>query len=278
MGISGGGDRFYFLGLQNHCGGDYSHEIQRCLLPGKKAMANLDSILKSKDITLLTKVQIIKAMVFFSSHVWKWLLDHKEGCGGLVAKSLTRVLMTSWTIAHQAPLSMGFSRQEYWSGLPFPSPGDFPDSGIKPRSPALQADSLLTELPGLPEEGWVLKNWCLQIVGLKKTLESPLEWKEIRSVNPKGNQPWMFIGRADAEAEAPILWPPDAKSWLTGKDPEAGKDWRQKEKMVTENEMVREHHQFNDMNLNNLWEIVENREDWHAAVHGVTKSWIQLSD
>ena len=77
------------------------------------------------------------------------------------------------------------------------------------------------------KEGWVLKNWCVWTVVLKKTLESPLDSKEIKSVNPKGNQPWIFIERTDAEAEALILWPPDANSQLTGKDPDVGKDWRQ---------------------------------------------------
>ena len=79
------------------------------------------------------------------------------------------------------------------------------------------------------KEGWVPKNQCFQIVGLKKTVESPLDNKEIKPVNPKGNQPWLFIGRIDAEAEDPILWPPDAKSGLIGKDPDAGKDWGQEE-------------------------------------------------
>ena len=87
------------------------------------------------------------------------------------------------------------------------------------------------------KEGWVLKNWCFQIVVLEKTLESLLDCKKIKPVNPKGNQPWIFIGRTDAEA--PILWPPDVKSSLIGKDPDAGKDWRQKEKRVAEEEMVR---------------------------------------
>ena len=87
------------------------------------------------------------------------------------------------------------------------------------------------------KEGWVAKNWCFPTVLLEKTLESPLNWKEIKPVNPKGNQPWIFIGRTDAEAEAPIFWPPDAKSQLTGKDPDAGKDWGQKEK-AAEDEMV----------------------------------------
>ena len=88
------------------------------------------------------------------------------------------------------------------------------------------------------KEGWVLKNWCFQAVVLEKTLESPLDRKEIKQVNPKGNQPWIFIGRTDAEAEAPILWLPDAKSQFIGKDPDAGKDWRQEENEVTEDEMV----------------------------------------
>ena len=88
-----------------------------------------------------------------------------------------------------------------------------------------------------------LKNWCIQAVVLEKTFESPLDCKEIKPVNPKGNQLWIFIGRADAET--PVFWQHDAKSWLIGKDPDAGKDWRQEEKGMTEDEMVGWHHQFN---------------------------------
>ena len=95
------------------------------------------------------------------------------------------------------------------------------------------------------KEGWVLKNWCFWAVVLEKTLESPLDWKVIKPVNPKGNQFWIFIARNDNEAEAPILWPPDAKSQLIWKDPDAGKDWRQEEKGMTKDEMVGWHHQFN---------------------------------
>ena len=95
------------------------------------------------------------------------------------------------------------------------------------------------------KESWVLNNWCFWTVVLEKTLESPLDCKEIQPVNPKGNQSWVFIGRTDAEAEAPILWPPDVKSWLIGKDPDAGKDWRQEEKGITEDEMVGWHHWLN---------------------------------
>ena len=94
-------------------------------------------------------------------------------------------------------------------------------------------------------EGWVLKNWCFLIVVLEKTLDSPLDSKEIKPVNPKGNQPWIFTGRTGAEAEAPILWPTDAKNWLTGKDPDTGKDWRQKEKGVAEDEMIGWYHELN---------------------------------
>ena len=94
------------------------------------------------------------------------------------------------------------------------------------------------------KEGWAPKNWYFWAVLLEKTLESPLDCKEIKSVNPKGNQSWIFIGRTDTEAEAPILWPPDAKNWLLGKDPDAEKDWRQEEKGTTEDEMVGWHHQL----------------------------------
>ena len=113
---------------------------------------------------------------------------------------------------------------------------------------------------------------------LQKTLESPLVCKEIKPVNPKGNLPCIFFGRADAEAEAPILWPPDVKSWLIGKDSEAGEDWSQKEKAAVEDEMVGWHHWLNDMSLSKLWELVKYREAWHAAVHGVTKSQTWLRD
>ena len=88
------------------------------------------------------------------------------------------------------------------------------------------------------KEGWVPKNWCFWSVVLEKTLESPLDYKQIKLVNPKENQSWMFIGRTDAEVEATILWPLDAKNWLLGKDPDARKDWRQEEKGTTEDEMV----------------------------------------
>ena len=143
----------------------------RCLLLGRKAVRNLDSILKSRDVTLLTKVHLVKAMVFSSSRVWMWELDHKVG--------------------------------------------------------------------------WALKNRCFWTVVLEKTLESPLGCKDIKLVNTKGDQHWIFIGRADAEAAAPIFWPPDVKSWLIGKDPNAGKDWRKEEKRATENEMAGWHHQLN---------------------------------
>ena len=117
-----------------------------------------------------------------------------------------------------------------WVANPFP--GDLPDPGIELGSPALQADSLLTELSGK------LKNWCFWTVVLEKTLESPLNYKEIKPVHPKGDQSWVFIGRTDVEDETPILWPSDAKSWLIWKDPDAGKDWGQEEKVTTEDEMA----------------------------------------
>ena len=95
------------------------------------------------------------------------------------------------------------------------------------------------------KESWGLKNWCFWTVVLKKTLESPLECKEIKPVHPKGDQSWVFIGRTDVEAETPILWPSDARGWLIGKDPDAGKDWRQEKKGTIEEETVGWHHQLN---------------------------------
>ena len=147
-----------------------SHEIKRRLLPGRKAMTNLDSISKSRHY-FANKGPSRQGYGFSSGHVWMWELNHKEG--------------------------------------------------------------------------WTLKNWCFWAVVLEKTLESLLDCKEIQPVHPEGNQSWIFIGRTDAEAETPILWPPDAKSWLTGKDPNAGNDWKWEEKGTTEDEMVGWHHWLN---------------------------------
>ena len=148
--------------------GDWSHEIKRLLLLGRKAMTNLDSVLKSRH-HFADKGPYSQSYGFSSSHIWIWELDHKEG--------------------------------------------------------------------------WAPKNGCFWIVVLEKTLESPSDSKEIKPVNPKGNQSWILIGRNDTEV--PILCPPDAKSWLIRKDPDAGKDWRQEEKGMIEDETVGWHHQLN---------------------------------
>ena len=124
------------------------------------------------------------------------------------------------------------------------------------------------------KEGWVLKNWWFQTVVLGKMLQSPLDSKEIKLVNPKRNQSWIFIGRTDAEVL--ILWPPDAKGQLIEKDPDAGKDWGQ-EKGTTEDEMVGWHLRFNGHELRQTPGDSE-REAWCAAVHGAAKSWTRLSD
>ena len=149
--------------------GDCTHEVKRCLFLGKKAMTNLDSILKSRNITLPTKIHLVKVMVF-PVVMYGCKLDQKED--------------------------------------------------------------------------WVPKNWCFWTVVLEKTLECTLDCKEIQPVNPKGNQSWIFIGRTDAEAETPILWPLDVKNWLIGKDPDAGKDRRQEDKGTKEDEMVGWHHRL----------------------------------
>ena len=163
--------KLYFWGLQNHCKWWLQPGIKRRLLLGRKVMTNLDSILKSWDITLSTKVCLVKTMAF----------------------------------------PVVIYRCESW---------DY-------------------------KESWAPKNWCFWTVMLEKTLESPLDCKEIKPVHPKGNQSWIFIGRTDAEAETPIFWPPNVKNWPIGKDPDVGKDWRQEEKGTTEDEMVGWHHRLN---------------------------------
>ena len=199
---------FIILGSKITADSDCSHEIKRCLLLGRKAMTNLDGILKSRDMTLPTKVHLVKTMV---------LPVVMYGC-------------ESWTI----------KKAECWRINTF--------------------------------------EW--------KIFESSLDCKEIKPVSPKGNQPWIFIGRTDAEAEAPILWPPDVKSWLIGKDFDAGKNWRQKEKRAAEDEMV-SITDSKDMNLSlsTLWELVIDRKAWHIAVHGIAESdtteqlnWTELKE
>ena len=194
---------FLFVSSKITADGDGSREIKRCLLLGRKVMSNLDSIFKSRDITLLTKVRLVKAIVF--------------------------------------PIVM------YGCELDC-------------------------------EEGWVPKNWCFWTVVLEKTLESPLDCKEIQPVHFEGDQPWDFFGGNDAKAETPVLWPPHVKSWLIGKDSDAGRDWGQEEKGMTEDEMGGWHHWLNGRESEWLRELVMDREAWRAAIHGVAKSRTRQSD
>ena len=162
---------FIFGGSKITADGDCSHKIKRRLLLGGKVMTNLDSILKSRDITLPTKVCLVKGMVF----------------------PLVMYGCESWPV----------------------------------------------------KKAECQKIWCSWTVVLEKTLESPLDCREIQPVHPKGDQSWVFIGRTDAEAETPILWPPHAKSWFIWKDSDAGKNWGREKKGMTEDEMVRWHHRLN---------------------------------
>ena len=128
------------------------------------------------------------------------------------------------------------------------------------------------------KESWAPKNWCFWTMVLEKTLESPLDCKETQTINPKGNQSWMFIGRTDAEAEALIHWPPYAKSWLIGKDPDARKDWRQEEKGTTEDEMVGWHHQLNGHEFEQAPGVGDGQGGLVCCRPWGRKSWTWLSD
>ena len=185
-----------FGGFKITADGDCSHEIKRHLLLGRKVMTNLDSILKSRGITLPTEVRLVKAMVFpvvmYGCESWA---EKKAECQRIDAFEL----------------------------------------------------------------------WCW------RRLESPLDCKEIQPVHLKENQSWIFIGRTDVEAETPILWPPDAKSWLIWKGPDARKDWRQKEKGMREDAMIGWHHWLDGREFEQALGVMD-REAQHVAVHGVTKS------
>ena len=197
--------RLYFGGLQNHCRWWLQPWNLKTLAPWKKSYDKPWQHIKSRDVTLPTKVHLVKAMVF------SVVMYGYEKVKVKVAQSCLTLCDPRDYPVHGI-LQVRILK---WVEFPF-SRGSSPNPGIEPRSPALQTDSLPAELQGKLnyKESWVPKTWCFWTVVLEKSLESPLDCKEIKPVNPKGNQFWIFIQRTDVEAENPILWPPDAKNWL----------------------------------------------------------------
>ena len=193
-GKSGNSGWLYYLGSKSTADGDCCDEIKRCLLLGRKVMTNIDSILKSRDIPLPTKVCLVKVMVFpvvmCGRESWTIKKAERRRIDAFELWCWRRLLRVLWTSS-------------------------------KSNQSILKEISL----------GFSWKKWCFLIVVLKKILEGPLDCKEVQPVHPKGDQSWIFIGRTDAEAETPILWPPDVRSWLISKDPDAGKNWRQEKRI-----------------------------------------------